>query len=183
MYSDPTENVNRAPHRVLVTYASQGGSTAQIALAIGTVLLEAGCDIDVRPVRHVQRLDGYTAVVVGSAVYHGVWLPEAFKFLQHHRAALSTRPVWLFDSGPLDRSAEHTLLPTPTGVADLARAIGVRGHMTFGGRLGRSGLSLEERLLVLEGKGGDYRNFDDIRAWADLILRGLAAPGDRTNGP
>lgn len=166
--------VGAGPDRVLIAYASQGGSTAQIAQAIGIALLDAGCDIDVRPVRQVERLTGFTAVIVGSALYHGVWLAEAFKFLQRQRRVLATLPVWLFDSGPLDRSAEERLLPLPHGVAALGRAIGVRGHMTFGGRLEPAGLSLEERLLLLEGKGGDYRNFDDVRAWAEGIAQELA---------
>jgi len=164
----------RLPHRILVTYATTGGSTAELAQALAGPLLEAGYDIDVDPVRHVRSLDRFTAVVVGSALYHGFWLPDAFKFLVHHRQALAVRPVWLFDSGPLDRSAEESSLALPRGVADLARSIGIRGHATFGGRLGRTGLSTAERLLVLEGKGGDFRNFDDVRNWALMIARELA---------
>ncbi len=165
---------DRNPHRVLVTYASSGGSTAEIAQALAGPLLEAGYDIDVDPVRHVKSIDRFTALVIGSALYHGFWLPDAFKFLVHHRRALATRPVWLFDSGPLDRSAEENILALPRGVADIARSIGVRGHATFGGRLGRTGLTTAERLLVLEGRGGDYRNFEDVRAWAVMIVRELA---------
>ncbi len=160
--------------RVLVAFASQGGSTAEIAQAVGMALLDAGCDIDVRPARQVDRLAGFTAVVVGSGLYHGTWLPEAFKFLQRHRRTLARLPVWLFDSGPLDTSAEERLLPLPTGVANLARSIGERGHITFGGKLGLTGLNMEERMLVLEGHGGDYRNFDDVRTWAERIAADLA---------
>lgn len=160
--------------RVIVAFASQGGSTAEIAQAVGIALLEAGCDIDVRPARQVDRLAGFTAVIVGSGLYHGAWLPEAFKFLQRHRRTLTTLPVWLFDSGPLDTSAGERLLPLPAGVANLARDIGARGHITFGGKLGLTGLNMEERMLVLEGHGGDYRNFDDVRAWAERIAVELA---------
>lgn len=162
------------PKRVLVAYASKGGSTAEIAHAIGGALLESGLDIDVQPVRHVEGLDAYDAVIVGSAVYHGTWQPDAFKFLRHRREQLRRLPVWLFDSGPLDRSAEHRLLLLPGGIADLAATIGVRGHITFGGRLGGTGLSTAERMLIIEGHGGDYRNFDDIRGWATGVARDLA---------
>ena len=170
----PVPEVAPGPDRILVAFASQGGSTAEIAQTVGIVLLEAGCDIDVRPARQVDRLTGFTAVVVGSGLYHGAWLPEAFKFLQRHRVALGGIPVWLFDSGPLDCSAEGRLMPLPAGVANLARSIGARGHNTFGGKLGITGLSLEERMLVLEGHGGDYRNFDDVRSWATRIAHELA---------
>ena len=170
----PAHGMVPGPDRVLVAFASQGGSTSEIAQAVGIVLLEEGCDIDVRPARQVDRLTGFTAVVVGSGLYHGAWLPEAFKFLQRHRAALSGIPLWLFDSGPLDCSAEDRLLPLPAGVANLARSIGARGHITFGGRLGITALSLEERMLVLEGHGGDYRNFEDVRSWASRVAHELA---------
>jgi len=173
-YGSSAHGMVPGPDRVLVAFASQGGSTAEIAQTVGIVLLEAGCDIDVRPARQVDRLTGFTAVVVGSGLYHGAWLPEAFKFLQRHRVTLGGVPVWLFDSGPLDCSAEGRLLPLPTGVANLARSIGARGHNTFGGKLGITGLSLEERMLVLEGHGGDYRNFDDVRSWATQIAHELA---------
>ena len=169
--------IDDGPRRVLIAYASKGGSTAEIAHAIGGALLEAGLDIDVLPVRHVHSLDGYSAVILGSAIYHGTWQPDAFKFLRHRREQLRRLPVWLFDSGPLDRSAEHRVLLLPAGVADLAIAIGVRGHVTFGGRLGGTGLSMAERMLIIEGRGGDYRNFDDIRAWATDVARDLLGGG------
>ena len=160
--------------RVLVAFASQGGSTAEIAQAVGIALLEAGCDVDVRPARQVESVAGFTAIIVGSGLYHGVWLPEAFKFLQRHRRTLASVPVWLFDSGPLDCSAEECLLPLTPGVASLARTIGARGHMTFGGKLTVTGLTAEERMLVLAGMAGDFRNFDDVRSWTSQIAVDLA---------
>ncbi len=169
--------------RVLVAFSSQGGSTAEIAQVIGITLLEQGCDVDVRPARQVESVAGFTGIVVGSGLYHGVWLPEAFKFLQRHRRPLASMPVWLFDSGPLDCSAEERLLPLTPGVASLARAIGARGHMTFGGKLGVTGLSLEERMLVLAGKAGDFRNFDDVREWAGRIADDLAREPEPVRAP
>jgi menaquinone-dependent protoporphyrinogen oxidase len=61
---------------ILVTYASQGGATAGVAEAIGQTLTSRGVAVFVRPVREVIDLHAYRAVVIGSAVHSGKWLPE-----------------------------------------------------------------------------------------------------------
>jgi len=48
--------------RVLVTYATKYGATAEIAEKIGEVLRQEGLDTDVIPVKQVQDLASYTAV-------------------------------------------------------------------------------------------------------------------------
>ncbi len=46
---------------VLVAYATKYGSTQEIAEAVGAVLREHGLRTEVRPVREVRTLDGYSA--------------------------------------------------------------------------------------------------------------------------
>jgi Flavodoxin domain len=60
--------------RVLVTAATKYGATGEIARAIGEVLAEHGLDPAAVPPQQVDRLDGYDAVVLGSAVYAGHWV-------------------------------------------------------------------------------------------------------------
>ncbi len=55
--------------RVLVAYASERGSTAEIAEAIGERLRRSGIGADVRPAGEVRDLAPYGSVVLGSAVY------------------------------------------------------------------------------------------------------------------
>src|SRR6266511_3734374 len=62
---------------VLVSAASKHGSTAEIATAVARVLQERGLAVDVRPVENVTLVDGYEAVVLGSAVYAGHWMESA----------------------------------------------------------------------------------------------------------
>jgi menaquinone-dependent protoporphyrinogen oxidase len=68
--------------QVLVTYASKYGATAEIAEKIGEVLRQEGVPADVLPVKQVDDLTPYTAVILGSAVYIGRWRKEAVKFLE-----------------------------------------------------------------------------------------------------
>jgi menaquinone-dependent protoporphyrinogen oxidase len=86
---------------VLVSAASRHGSTAQIAAALARVLTGRGLAVDVRAPENVAMVDGYQAVVLGSAVYAGHWLESARKVAQTQEFALRTRPVWLFSSGPV----------------------------------------------------------------------------------
>lgn len=56
---------------VLVTVASKYGSTQEIAESVGRVLAEHGLNVTVRGFEDVSSLDGFDAVVAGSAVYAG----------------------------------------------------------------------------------------------------------------
>ncbi len=53
-------------NKILVTYASRAGSTQGVAEAIGKSLADGGAAVDVRPMRDVQDLTPYRAVVAGS---------------------------------------------------------------------------------------------------------------------
>ncbi len=86
--------------KILVTYASKYGATAEIAEKIGAVLRQAGLPADVEPVDRIRDLNPYQAVILGSAIYIGKWQKEAAAFLQAHAETLADRPVWLFSSGP-----------------------------------------------------------------------------------
>lgn len=159
--------------KVLVTGASHRGSTMEIAEAIADTLRGEGLDTDLRLLQEVVDLAPYRAVVLGSAVYAFRWRTKAVRFLKHHRKALAKRSVWLFQSGPLDRSAEERVIPLPKKVAPLAERIGVRGYATFGGKLGPDTSGFIASKMVQNGKGGDFRNFDQIRAWARAVAHDL----------
>jgi menaquinone-dependent protoporphyrinogen oxidase len=142
---------------VLVAYATKHGSTAGIAEAIGQELNGLGFQVDVLPAREVRNLSPYGAVILGSAIYMGRWRGEAVRFGRRHASELDRRPVWLFGSGPRDRSAEETEIPPVEAAAELASAIHARGHVTFGGNWPYD---------AKHDRYGDFRNFDRIRAWA-----------------
>lgn len=163
--------------RILVAAASRHGSTREIAEAIADELRKDALEVDVRAAAEVVTVDGYEAVVLGSAVYVGDWLPEAREFVERHGERLAAMPVWLFSSGPL--GAED---PQPRGdpqrIGDLIEAAGPREHRVFVGRLDRQALGFGERLVVkvVRAPEGDFRDWQAIRAWARAIGAALAAP-------
>jgi menaquinone-dependent protoporphyrinogen oxidase len=159
--------------KVLVTAASKHGATTGIARAIGDGLAAHGLDVTVAAVEEVTVVDGYDAVVVGSAVYAGHWLKPALQFVERHADALVARPVWLFSSGPVGDPPKPD--EEPVDAAWVVKETAAREHRIFAGMLDRSRLSLPEKAVVmaLRAPVGDFRNWDDIRAWANGVAAQL----------
>lgn len=168
--------------RVLIAYGTKNGSTAEIAGWIAGELRQRGLDTDVRSAASVRDIAGYDAVVLGAGLYAGRWQRDAAGLVRRHREALTHRPVWLFGSGPLDASATERDLPPARGVARVADRLDARDHVTFGGRLTEGAQGFVARQILKQGKGGDFRDREQIRTWAHGIASGLipaARPADR----
>jgi menaquinone-dependent protoporphyrinogen oxidase len=166
--------------RVLVTAASKYGATDEIAHAIGDTLTDAGHHTTVVAAADVAGIDGYDAVVIGSAVYAGHWLDAAKQLVTSHAEALRARPVWLFSSGPIGDPPKPA--EDPVDATEMIESSGARSHEVFGGKLDRSKLRFAEKAIVvaLRAPEGDFRDFDEIRTWA----RGIAEQLDhRGNTP
>jgi menaquinone-dependent protoporphyrinogen oxidase len=162
--------------RVLITYATRHGSTTGIAEALGAEMVNAGLDVDVRPMAEVDRLGDYQAVVLGSAVYVGRWLPEAVSFIEERAVTLAERPVWLFSSGPVGEP-EPKPAGDPEGVAELVDLISARDHRVFAGKIDRAELSFGEKVIVsvVRAPEGDFRDFSAIATYAREIVAEVAA--------
>jgi menaquinone-dependent protoporphyrinogen oxidase len=167
------------PVRVLVAAASRHAATAEIASRIGATLTEqlaargVAADVHVRHAEGVRGIDGYDAVVLGSAVYAGRWLRPARALARTHTARLATVPVWLFSSGPVGDPLAP--LGEPAEVADLVRLTGAREHRVFAGLLDRRRLGPAERLMVraVRAADGDHRDWTAVAAWATGIADAL----------
>ncbi|MER6671851.1 flavodoxin domain-containing protein [Streptomyces sp. NPDC000983] len=159
--------------KVLVAYGTTNGSTARIAEAVAAALREEGCAAQARAAAEVDGVTEYDAVVVGGALYGGRWHRDARRFLRRHRAALAQRPLWLFSSGPLDPSAGERDIPPVPGLRRAMIRLDARGHVTFGGCLEEGAKGRIAKMILRGGKGGDFRDFDRIEAWAAEVAREL----------
>jgi menaquinone-dependent protoporphyrinogen oxidase len=157
---------DRRPQRVLVVVASRHGATRQIADAVAGVLWDAGLEADVEDAGGASDPAGYDAVVLGSAVYYGRWLPSARAFAEQHASALADRAVWLFSSGPVGDPPK----PDGTSAGQDPRDLipGARDHVVFGGRIDRHLLGMRERAItrVMGSDDGDFRDWVEIASWA-----------------
>ena len=165
-------------NKVLVAYATKYGATAEIAEKIGQTLRSAGLQVDVTPANKVSNTGTYDAVVLGSAVYVGGWRKEAVAFLEVNEAALKTRPVWFFSSGPTGEGDAVTLMKGwrfPQAQQPIADRINPRDIAVFHGALDSKKLSLPEKIIIKGVKAplGDFRKWDTVIAWASGIAASL----------
>ncbi|MEV0241506.1 flavodoxin domain-containing protein [Streptomyces sp. NPDC050674] len=158
---------------VLVAYATTNGSTAEIAEWVAEVLRRDGLRAEALPARSLPGVASYDAVVVGGGLYAGRWHKDARRFVRHHRKALRERPLWLFSSGPLDPSASERDLPPVPGVKKAMIGLDATEHVTFGGCLKEGAKGWVARMIIRNGKGGDFRDVERIEAWAARIGREL----------
>jgi menaquinone-dependent protoporphyrinogen oxidase len=160
--------------KVLVAYASKHGSTAEIAKKIGEVLAGAGLEVDVQPVKKVKDLAPYQAVIVGSAVYIGMWQKDAVRFVKANQGKLADRKVWIFSSGPTGEGDPVELLrgwKLPSKVEPIAEAINPRGVAVFHGNVDPDTLSGMEKMMIkqVEAPTGDFRDWNMIAGWAEGV--------------
>ena len=161
--------------RILVAAATKHGATGEIAQAIADTLRDQGLDATVLEPEWVDSVDGYDAVVLGSAVYGGHWLKPARDLVGRCGPILVARPVWLFSSGPIGDPPKPE--EDPVDVAELLAATGAREHRVFAGKLVRKQLSFPERAIVsaLRVPEGDFRDWTEIRRWAAGIADAMGA--------
>lgn len=164
---------------VLVAYGSKYGATAEIAEKIGFVLRQAGLDTEVLSAERVKDITPYTAVVLGSAAYMGIWRKEAVKFLQTNENMLSKRQVWIFSSGPTGEGDPITLMEgwvIPKKLQPIVDRINPRDITVFHGNVNMEKLNFFEKWLLtnVDTPFGDFRDWESISLWArdiaDVLL-------------
>ena len=170
----------------IVVYASKYGSTKGIAEFIAEKLQERGILAEVQDVETIHDLGGFDVVVIGSAAYMGHWMKEATEFVRRNRSVLANRPVWLFSSGPLGietkdaQGRELIVVAEPKEIAEFRGSVKPRDHRVFFGALDRSKLAFVHRAIAKLPAArtllpdGDFRDWQDIEAWAESIANELA---------
>jgi menaquinone-dependent protoporphyrinogen oxidase len=165
-------------NKILVTYASGAGSTAQIAEAIGEILAQNGTTVDVLPMQDVKDLSAYCAVVAGSAIRKSKWLPEAMQFVQTHQYELAKKPFATFtvcitlamaNSDQYRQAVRGWIIPIRALVKPKSEGL-------FAGKLDFQKLpvtldTLKLRLTVAFGifPKEDRRDWNAIRTWAESL--------------
>jgi menaquinone-dependent protoporphyrinogen oxidase len=158
--------------KVLVTYASKAGSTGEVAEAIGETLRKKGLAVDVKQVGHVADVSAYQAVVVGSCIRMGRWVPAAVDFVKANQAALQAVPTAFFQVGAGMREKTPEAETEAMGYSEPVRAIVNPVKMgLFAGKMDFAKLSFLDRTIakMVGSVEGDWRDWDAIRAWANEI--------------
>jgi len=169
------QNAGTMKKRVLISYASRCGSTGGVAEAMGQALCGMGASADIRLVKNVNDLSPYDAVIVGSAVRRGKWLPEAVGFVRDNQDMLGRMPIAYFvvcltmkDNTAENRSKVMAYLDPVRKEAPKIQPVAVG---LFPGAIDFGKLSFVDKMFLTAkgGSEGDYRDWPAVKAWASAV--------------
>ena len=161
--------------RILVTYGTKYGSTAEIAARVGQRFADAGFDTDVLHANlgiHVAKYDGF---VVGSPMYAGTWLPDPSLLLVVNKEHVATPPVALFSVGMIDvkhpgKLREEHDAWVGKAFVDEGIELNVVATGVFNGYYSLRNLPwwmrFVESILRVTPRG-DHRDWERIERWSD----------------
>ncbi|KAK4925008.1 hypothetical protein LTR49_008014 [Elasticomyces elasticus] len=176
---------------ILVTYSSAAGSTASIAKQVATYLRTRFSEvhaIDCMPIEAVSWPNSYRAIVVGSAIHNGAWLPHARKFLVDHTDDLYPMPLYTFSVGApsaLPKWMKKVAASTHNDLEEeeklkigkaLSKTTGFPvKHELFNGVTSRQGMNWAMGLIFscVGAQWGDFREWDKVAAFSEHIADDL----------
>jgi menaquinone-dependent protoporphyrinogen oxidase len=167
--------------KILVTYATAAGSTAEVAQAMAKTVSGDNGAVDVLRVKEVKDLSSYRSVVVGSGIRNGRVYRAALNFLKQHQMALSQVAVAYFIvcMSARDETEEGRTMLTFYGNQMRSKAPQIQPVDVgfFAGKVDPETLPLPSRLIVraLKSEEGDFRDWDAIRGWASSLSPALLA--------
>jgi len=177
--------------KVLVAYDTKYNATADIAALIGLVLCAQGFDVTVLKAddKSLSDISTYDAVILGSPIYYGSWLPAAQAFLKKHEQTLATMPVAYFISSNLLREGyaspekeAKALQYYVQPVLDQYPAIKPLEPIgNFGGKVEFSDFTAFE-WIIMKAFGyydNDSRDWNKIAQWAQQISILLTMPAEQ----
>ena len=160
---------------VLVGYASSSGSTQEVAEVVAAILREQGVEVDLRPIREVRTLAGYSAVVLGAPLYMFHWHKDARHFLARYQSVLvGSLPIAIFAGGPIGDSDEQAWQDIRGNLnQELAKFPRLQpvSVQLIGGKFDPAKLRFPYNLLpaLRHMPASDLRDWTAIRAWASTL--------------
>lgn len=158
---------------ILVGYATRYGSTQEVAEAITAKLGERGFQANLRLLREVKTLNGYSAVIIGAPLFMFRWHKDALNFLSRQRSALSELPVAVFALGPThdphdDQEWQNSWAQLKKALAKFSWFKPVALEM-FGGKYDPSKLGFPINKLAGDAPATDIRDWPAINAWSSSL--------------
>ena len=91
-------------------------------------------------------------------------MDSAKHLVERHAAALASRPVWLFSSGPIGDPPKPE--EDPADIAEIMATTRARQHRLFAGKVDKAVLGLGEKVILkaVQAPEGGFRSWDDVRS-------------------
>lgn len=162
-----------AMKKILVTYSTRAGSTAEIAATIGQTLSQRGYSVDIFPVKKQPNPADYDAVILGSPIRMGSWLPEVIAFIKENRTPLEQLPVAVFTVHMLNSGNDEESRTNRQAYLNAVREwIRPAEEVFFLGKMELAKLSFLDRFIsnVMKAKDEDLRDWNTINAFAESVF-------------
>lgn len=180
-------------NRILVTYATMAGSTAEVAEAVAEEIARSGLQVELLPLNQVKDLAGYDGLVIGGPMIMG-WHRTAKRFLKQQRQALAQIPLAVFVTAmSLTETGETNVGGIPVYVDEkLPKPPATPGRLSFRERYARLPNYVQPILKTVRpakpvsiGVFGGRLEYGRLPWWAVLfVMLIIQAPaGDRRNWP
>ena len=178
-------------NKILITYATMAGSTAEVAQVVGEELTNRGYQVDVLPLNAVKNLQPYMAVAVGGPMIMG-WHRDALRFLKKHREEFKRIPLAVFVLAmSLTRTGEMSIEGVPLCVDEnLPKPPKEEGRLNFRERYAQLSHYLQPIIQATQpvkpasvGFFGGRLEYGRLKWWAMLfvLLVIQATPGEQRN--
>ena len=154
---------------VLIAYATKCGSTVEVAQAIGDAIASQGIEVMICPIYDVADISECDAVILGSAIRMGQWLPDAVNFAKIHQTKLNTLPTAIFTVHILNtESNPESQKERQAYIAPVREILSPKSEGFFVGKIDSKELNFFERLLfkAVKSPDSDLRDWNAIRTWA-----------------
>ncbi len=178
-------------NKILVTYATMAGSTAEVAQVVAEEITKSGFQVDVLPLSEVKHLEAYGGVVVGGPMIMG-WHRASLRFLKLHRDAFQSIPLAVFVMAmSLTQTGETSVGGVPVYVDEkLPKPAAKEGSLSFKERYARLSNYLKPVLRATRpvkpvsiAVFGGRMEYGRLKWWAVLFAMLIiqAVAGDRRN--
>ena len=179
--------------KILITYASMTGSTAEVAQVVAEEIARGGLQVEILPLGQVKDLEPYAAVVVGAPMIMG-WHRSALAFLKKHRADFRRTPLAVFVMAmSLTETGETSAGGVPVYLDEkLPKPPAKAGSLSFRERYARLSNYLQPILKATRpakpasiGVFGGRLDYGRLKWWAVLFAMIIvrAPAGERRNWP
>jgi menaquinone-dependent protoporphyrinogen oxidase len=180
-------------NKILVTFTTMAGSTAEVARAVGEEIARSGLQVDVLPLSEVKDIAAYSGVVVGGPMIMG-WRRDGLRFLKQHRKDFQHIPLAVFVMAmSLTQTGETSVGDMPVIVDEkLPKPPLKSGSLSFRERYARLSNYLRPILKATQPAKpasiavfGGRMEYGRLKWWAVLfVMLIIQAPaGDRRNWP
>lgn len=161
------------PKVILIAYATNAGSTREVAESVTQTLAAAGVQVELRPASEVRSLDDYRGVVLGAPLYMFRWHRHAHQFLKRNRAALSSLPIAIFALGPWHNKEDELQGARDQLAKELKKHPWLSPHAVtvFVGKFDPAKLTFPYNLIpaMKNMPATDERDWDVIKGWVEGI--------------